>query len=190
MASVGIHSKSFPNLCCPALGSRICLKQELLWLARRASRLSGGGRFRICQQSNVKGRLGYCAAGGIVGKRVTWERYEGGKGWNCERHKRFLWINSHSIPWFDLLKLLTMTTMKKKAIENPWFRYITSPSCNDAQLTLLFPAYFWTRFTRGGANLPPPIKCPIMGGRFQNWVGTSYLTEIDARQKDLPLSDT
>ena len=57
-------------------------------------------------------------------------------------------------------------------------------------LTLLFPAYFWTRFTRGGANLPPPIKCPIMGGRFQNWVGTSYLTEIDARQKDLPLSDT
>ena len=24
--------------------------------------------------------------------------------------------------------------MKKKTIENPWFRYITSPSCNDAQL--------------------------------------------------------
>ena len=59
-------------------------------IGQRASRLSGGGRFRIWQQSNVKGRLGYCAAGGIVGKRVTWERYEGGKGWNCERHKRFL----------------------------------------------------------------------------------------------------
>ena len=29
-----------------------------------------------------------------------------------------------------------------------------------------------------------------MGGRFQNWVGPSYLTEIDARDKDLQLSDT
>ena len=28
-----------------------------------------------------------------------------------------------------------------------------------------------------------------MGGRFQNWVGISYLTEIDARQKDLQLSN-
>ena len=30
----------------------------------------------------------------------------------------------------------------------------------------------------------------VMGGEFQNWVGTSYLTEIDARQKDLQLSET
>ena len=30
----------------------------------------------------------------------------------------------------------------------------------------------------------------VMGGRFQNLVGTSYLTNIDARQEDLQLSDT
>ena len=30
----------------------------------------------------------------------------------------------------------------------------------------------------------------FMGGRFQNWVGTLYLTKIDARHKVLQLSDT
>ena len=30
-------------------------------------------------------------------------------------------------------------------------------------LTILFPAYFWTRFSRGGANLPPPYKMPNNG---------------------------
>ena len=55
----------------------------------------------------------------------------------------------------------------------------------------IIPSLFLNSIYPGGGQIcPPPKKCPIMGGRFQNWVGTSYLTEIDARQKDLPLSDT
>ena len=42
----------------------------------------------------------------------------------------------------------------------------------------------WAKFSGGREVME------VMGGRFQNWVGTSYLNEIDAWQKDLPLSDT
>ena len=48
-------------------------------------------------------------------------------------------------------------------------------------LTLLRPAFFGSL---------KPLKMGVMGGRFQKWVGTSYLTKIDARHEDLQLSDT
>ena len=35
-----------------------------------------------------------------------------------------------------------------------------------------------------------PLKMGITGGRFKNWVETSYLVNIDARHKDLQLSDS
>ena len=50
---------------------------------------------------------------------------------------------------------------------------------------------FGSYMPRGGGQIcPHPLKMGVMGGRFKNWVGTSYLTKIDARQKDLQLSDT
>ena len=49
---------------------------------------------------------------------------------------------------------------------------------------------FGSFITRGVIFDPHPLKMGIMGGEFQNWVGTSYLTDIDARQKDSQLSDT
>ena len=52
------------------------------------------------------------------------------------------------------------------------------------------PGDFWYLKDPGGEICPHPIYMGVVGGRFQNWVGTSYLTEIDARQKDLWLSDT
>ena len=55
--------------------------------------------------------------------------------------------------------------------------------CNYCVLTLLRPTFF-------GSLKPPPLKMGVMGGRFKNWVGTSYLTKIDARHEDLQLSDT
>ena len=59
------------------------------------------------------------------------------------------------------------------------------------RLTLFEPAFFGSSKTRGGQICPHPLYMGIVGGRFQNWVVTSYLTEIDARwQKDLWLSDT
>ena len=102
------------------------------------------------------------------------------------RQKRVLaWSNSDSLPHLGRLGIPRITEGRWGIWQN--YKRISGGTFS---LTLLFPAYFWTRFTQGGTNLPPPIKCPIMGGRFQNWVGISYLTEIDARQKDLQLSDT
>ena len=57
-------------------------------------------------------------------------------------------------------------------------------------LTLFNPGFLVLNLLGGGQICPHPLTMGVMGGRFQNWVGTSYLTEIDARQKDLPLSDT
>jgi len=54
-------------------------------------------------------------------------------------------------------------------------------------------AVFGSFITWGRPYLAPPIKNGHNGwglGRFQNLVGTSYYTKIDARQKDLQLSDT
>ena len=50
---------------------------------------------------------------------------------------------------------------------------------NITSLTLLRPAFFGSL---------KPLKMGVMGGRFQKWVGTSYLTKIDARHEDLLLS--
>ena len=51
---------------------------------------------------------------------------------------------------------------------------------------------FGSYMTRGGGGqiFPHPLKMGVMGGRFKNWVGTSYLTKIDARHEDLQLSET
>ena len=44
---------------------------------------------------------------------------------------------------------------------------------------------------RGGAHCAPPRFLRVLGGLgLQIFVATSYLTEIDTRQKDLQLSDT
>ena len=47
------------------------------------------------------------------------------------------------------------------------------------------PGDFWYPKDRGGQICPHPLYMGVVGGRFQNSVETSYLTEIDARQKDL-----
>ena len=61
---------------------------------------------------------------------------------------------------------------------------------HKSSLTLFNPGFLVLNLLGGGQICPHPLTMGVMGGRFQNWVGTSYLTEIDARQKDLPLSDT
>ena len=38
----------------------------------------------------------------------------------------------------------------------------------DFAFNPIIPGLFLNSIYPGGANLPPPIKCPIMGGRFQN----------------------
>ena len=50
------------------------------------------------------------------------------------------------------------------------------------------PGDFWYLKDPGRQICPHPLYMGVVGGRFQNWVGTSYLTEIDARQKDLWLA--
>ena len=53
------------------------------------------------------------------------------------------------------------------------------------------PSVFGSKFTRGGADLPPPSKNGVNGWEVPklSW-NLIYFTEIDARQKDLWLSDT
>ena len=43
------------------------------------------------------------------------------------------------------------------------------------------PGDFWYPKDRGGQICPHPLYMGVVGGRFQNSVGTSYFTEIDAR---------
>ena len=57
-------------------------------------------------------------------------------------------------------------------------------------LTLFVPGILVLIWLGGGQICPHPLKMGVMGGRFKNWVGTSYLTKIDARHEDLQLSDT
>ena len=56
---------------------------------------------------------------------------------------------------------------------------------------------FGSYMTRGGGGngcngweVQKLVEMGVMGGRFKNWVGTSYLTKIDARHEDLQLSET
>ena len=97
--------------------------------------------------------------------------------------------------------LLSQTSKKKVSCEYGgfmlWIWYyaqIDRVLCHILLIKInpIWTSLFWFFKDSGGGGqiCPHPIYMGVVGGRFQNWVGTSYLTEIDARQKDLWLSDT
>ena len=64
------------------------------------------------------------------------------------------------------------------------------PTVMGMPMTMCTGTYTIGKHAGGEQICPQPIKMVCMGGRFQNLVGTLYLTKIDARHKVLQLSDT
>ena len=52
----------------------------------------------------------------------------------------------------------------------------------NCSLNSIWTGLFWFSYDS--------LKMGVMSGRFKNWVGTSYHTEIDARHEDLQLTET
>ena len=88
----------------------------------------------------------------------------------------------YSLQWFSTLYLYRFPS--------PQFENVCNPAMtNDTTLHLIFELdnFLAIKLLPNSTWRICPRLLTLMGVSFQNQVGSSYLTEIDARQKDLHL---